>query len=171
MTWKVDKLWWKFFWSFLQTIATTENCFYFIEIHVHVLDQFEKKNSWKFEKNSKNVQFLKFHLWLCGRNFGRSAENSIKNILLPKIITKKILSKIRPLHHQNIQKVDPPRNGHLGGGGGSTLYVTFPSNVLNCQSFTQKWPRLFWTRAMYFLCLNFFGSIFFFAFFRARSKF
>ena len=38
-----------------------------------------------------------FNFW----NFicGSAAENSIKNILLPKIITKNILSKIRPLHH------------------------------------------------------------------------
>ena len=77
-----------------------------------------KKKTENLKKNSKNVQLLKFHLWLCGRNFDRSAENSIKNILLPKIITKNILSKIRPLHHQNIQKVDPPtpRNGHFWGG-------------------------------------------------------
>ena len=73
----------------------------------------QKLKIWK--KNSKNVQLLKFYLWLCGWNFGRSAENSIKNILLPKIITKNILSKFRPLHHQNIQKVDPPRNGHFWG--------------------------------------------------------
>jgi hypothetical protein len=64
----------------------------------------KEKKLKSLKKNSKNVQLLKFHLWLCGR----SAENSIKNILLPKIIAKKILSKIRPLHHQNIQKVDPP---------------------------------------------------------------
>ena len=67
-----------------------------------------KKKTENLKKISKNLQFLKFHLWVCGRNFGRSAENSVKNIFLPKILTKIILSKIRPLHHQNIQKVDPP---------------------------------------------------------------
>ena len=105
-------------------------------IHVDVLNQFEKKKTENLKKISKNLQFLKFHLWVCGRNFGRSAENSVKNILLPKILTKKILSKIRPLHHQNIQKVDPPpKNGHFFfWGGGRTLFVTYPSKVLNCIS-------------------------------------
>ena len=124
LTWKLSHLWWKFFWSFLQTIATTQNFFYVFEIHVHILDQFEKKKTENLKKNSKNVQLLKFHLWLCGRNFGRSAENSIKNILLPKILTKNILSKIRPLHHQNIQKVDPlPQKKMAIFLGGVALYL------------------------------------------------
>ena len=90
-----------------------------------------KKKTENLKTISKNLQFLKFHLWVCGRNFGQSAENSVKNILLPKILTKRILSKIRPLHHQNIQKVDPPpKNGHFWGG--RTLFVTYPSKVLNC---------------------------------------
>ena len=57
-----------------------------------------------------------FNFWnfICGSAAEISAENSIKNILLPKIITKTIWSKIRPLHHHNIQKVEPPpRNGHF----------------------------------------------------------
>ena len=91
-----------------------------------------KKKTENLKKISKNLQFLKFHLWVCGRNFGQSAENSVKNILLPKILTKKILSKIRPLHHQNIQKVDPPKkNGHFFWVGGRTLFVIYPSKVLN----------------------------------------
>ena len=82
-----------------------------------------KKKTENLKKISKNLQFLKFYLWVCGRNFDGSAENSVKNFLLPKILTKKILSKIRPLHHQNIQKVDPPQKWPFFFGGGVALYM------------------------------------------------
>jgi hypothetical protein len=111
-----------FFGAFYRLLLRLKIFFYVFEIHIHVLDQFKKKKTENLKTNSKTFQLLKFHLWLCGRNFGRSAENSIKNILLPKIITKKILSKIRPLHHQNIQKVAPPEMT-IFGLGGVALYM------------------------------------------------
>ena len=72
------------------------------------LDQFETKKTENLKKNSKNVQLLKFYLWLCGRNFGRSAENSVKNILLPKILTKTFWVKSDHYIILKYQKVDPP---------------------------------------------------------------
>ena len=137
MTWKVDQFWWKFFGTFNRLLLRLKIFFYFFEVHVDVLNQFEKKNE-NLKKISKNLQFLKFHLWVCGRNFGRSAENSVKNILLPKILTKKILSKIRPLKSVKMSKKSTPpkkKNGHLRLGGGSHFICQFfPSKVLNCQN-------------------------------------
>ena len=78
-----------------------------------------KKNKLKIWKKIPKI----FNFWnfICGSAAEISAENSVKNFLLPKILTKKILSKIRPLDHQNIQKVEPPplKNGHVFFGGGS----------------------------------------------------
>ena len=95
------------FGAFYRLLLRLKNCFIFLSFMPMFWTNLKKKNE-NLKKNSKNLQFLKFHLWFCGRNFGQSAENSVKNIDLPKICTKTILSKIRPLHHQNIQKVDPP---------------------------------------------------------------
>ena len=131
MTWKVDQLWWKFFWSFLKTLSTTETFFFFLRHHVASGATFEKKKCCFFFFFSKFPQILEFQMSIFGRNFGRSAENSMKNILLPKILTKKILSKIRPLHHLKIQKVVPPPEMAIFGGV-QKLYVTYPNKVLNC---------------------------------------
>ena len=115
MTWKVDQLSWKFFWSFLKTLSTTETFVFFLRHHVTSGATFEKKKCCFFFFFSKFLQILEFQMSIFGRNFGRSAENSTRNIFLPQILTKKFLSKIRPLHHLKIQKVDPPfSNGHYG---------------------------------------------------------
>ena len=117
-----------FFGAFNRLLLRLKIFFTFLRFMSMFWTNLKKKKPENLKKISKNLQFLKFHLWVCGRNFGQSAENSVKNILLPKILTKKILSKIRPLHHQNIQKVDPPPPKRaiffLGGGGGRTLFVT-----------------------------------------------
>ena len=82
-----------------------KNFFIFLGFMSHVLDQFEKKKLKIWKKIPKMFNFWNF---ICGSAAVILAENSIKNILLPKIIAKTILSKIRPLHHQKLQKVDPP---------------------------------------------------------------
>ena len=108
----------KFFLQLLKDYFNDSNFFVIVLRFMSMFWTNLKKQILKIWKNiSKNVQLLKFHLWVCGRNFGRSAENSVKSILLPKILTKNIWSKIRPLHHQNIQKVDPPQKKwpFLGG--------------------------------------------------------
>ena len=97
-----------FFGAFNRLLLRLKIFFTFLRFMSMFWTNLKKKKTENLKKISKNLQFLKFHLWVCGRNFGRSAKNSVKNILLSKIFTKKILSKIRPLHHQNIQKVDPP---------------------------------------------------------------
>ena len=111
----------KIFCSFLKTLSTTET-FFFLRHHVASGATFEKKKCcFFFSFFSKFLQILEFQMSIFGRNFGRSAENSTRNILLPKILTKKILSKIRPLHHLKIEKVVPPPEMaifffFLGGG-------------------------------------------------------
>ena len=94
---------------------------------------------------SKFPQILEFQMSIFGRNFGRSAENSTRNIFLPQILTKKILSKIRPLHHLKIQKVVPPPPEMAilfwGRVGVRKLYVTYPNNNLNCESYIISVPH------------------------------
>ena len=50
LTWKLGHLWWKCFWSFLQTIATTEMFFYFFWDSCPCSGSIWKKTKWKFEK-------------------------------------------------------------------------------------------------------------------------
>jgi hypothetical protein len=97
--------------------------FYFFEIHVHALDQSEKNKSWKFENNFQKCQT--FWNFICVSAAEISAENSIKNILLPQISTKRFLSQIRPLHHLKIRKVVhiPQKWGHFWVGGGYGNYM------------------------------------------------
>ena len=85
-----------FFGTFNRLLLRLKIFFTFLRFMSMFWTNLKKKKLKIWKKISKNLQFLKFHLWVCGRNFGRSAENSVKNILLPKILTKKILSKIRP---------------------------------------------------------------------------
>ena len=47
--------------------------------------------------------------------------------------TKKILTKIRPLHALKIQKVEPPSKKRPFWTGVRNLYVTYDSNFLRCE--------------------------------------
>ena len=115
-----------FFGAFNRLLLRLKIFFTFLRFMSMFWTNLKKKKLKIWKKFPKIFNFLKFHLWVCGRNFGRSAENSVKNILLPKILTKKILSKIRPLHHQNIQKVDPPpKKWPFFFWGGVALYLSF----------------------------------------------
>ena len=128
----------KIFLELLKDSFNDWNFFFFWDIMWH-LEPHSKKKMLFFFFFSKFPQILEFQMWIFGRNFGRSAENSIRNILLPQILTKKILSKINPLHHLKIQKVvPPPRNGHFWGGV-RKLYVTYPNKVLNCKACFEIW--------------------------------
>ncbi len=96
---------------------------------------------------SKFLQILEFQMWIFDRKFGRSAENSTRNILLPQILTKTILSKIDPLHHLKIEKVVPPQKWPFFLGGVRKLYVTYPNNNLNWQAIVEK---LFFRKCIFF---------------------
>jgi hypothetical protein len=76
------------FLSFLQTILKTEIFLCFLKFMCMFWTNLKQKDMKIWKTKFKNVQLLKFHLWLCGQNFGRSTENSTKNIILPQICTK-----------------------------------------------------------------------------------
>ena len=71
LTWKVDQLWWKIFWSFLKTLSTTETFFFFLRHHVASGATFEKKMLFFFFKISSNFGISDVDFWPKFRPIGR----------------------------------------------------------------------------------------------------
>jgi hypothetical protein len=61
---------------------------FFLFFWVSCPTNLKKTNSENLKKIFQKCPTLKFHLWVCGQNFDRSAENSTKNILLTQILAK-----------------------------------------------------------------------------------
>ena len=86
----------------------------------------KKLKIWK--KFPKNLQFFKFHLWVCGRNSADRPKIPSKIFFGPKFLPKKFWVKSDHYIIKISKKSPPPKkNAHffLGGGGGRTLFVTY----------------------------------------------
>jgi hypothetical protein len=85
--------------------------FYLFEIHAHVLDQSETKNSENVEKNFQKMRifgFFDFEILISQPEYSRLPKNCGRVCKMPNIFTKKVLVTLGQILTEKIHNLELP---------------------------------------------------------------